>query len=114
MLDLSLLAAQQLTEKGISAEVIDLRSLRPIDWESCVNSVQKTHRLLIVEEDSKFAGSGAEIAAGLTERCFYSLDAPPQRVAAREIPTPYNASLETDSIPRVIDIISAAEQLCSN
>jgi pyruvate dehydrogenase E1 component beta subunit len=114
MLDLSLRAAKQLAEKGISAEVIDLRSLRPIDWDTCANSVNKTHRLLVVEEDSKFSGAGAEITAGLIERCFYSLDAPPQRVAALDIPTPFNANLEASSIPRIADIVSAAELLCAN
>ena len=112
MLDLSLRAAQQLDEQGISAEVIDLRSLRPIDWETCAASLQKTHRLLVVEEDSRFAGAGAEIAAGLTERCFFSLDAAPQRVAALEMPTPFNAALEAASIPRVADIVTAATKLC--
>ena len=112
MLDLSLRAAGKLAEKGIEAEVIDLRSLRPVDWERCAASLKKTHRLLIVEEDSRFAGAGAEIAAGLGERCFYELDAPPQRVAAREIPIPYNAALEAAAIPRVADIVAAAGKLC--
>jgi pyruvate dehydrogenase E1 component beta subunit len=113
MLDLSLRAAEQLAEKGIGAEVIDLRSLRPIDWETCATSLEKTHRLLMVEEDSRFAGTGAEIVAGLTERCFYLLDAPPQRVAGLEIPVPFNATLEAGSIPRVADIVVAAEKLCA-
>lgn len=111
MLDLSLRAAQQLAKKGIEAEVIDLRSLRPIDWDTCTASLNKTHRLLVVEEDSCFAGAGAEIAAGLSERCFFSLDAPPRRVAAQEIPIPFNATLEAASIPRVADIVTAAEAL---
>ena len=114
MLDLSLRAAEQLAEKGITAEVIDLRSLRPIDWDSCVASLEKNHRLLVVEEDSRFAGAGAEITAGLIERCFYTLDAPPQRVAALELPTPFNATLEAASIPRVEDIVAAADKLCAN
>jgi len=114
MLDLSLRTAEQLAEKGIGAEVINLRSLRPIDWDTCVASLDKTHRLLVVEEDSGFAGAGAEIAAGLTERCFFILDAPPQRVAAAETPTPFNAALEAASIPRTADIFAAAEKLCAN
>jgi pyruvate dehydrogenase E1 component beta subunit len=114
MLDLSLRAAQQLAVKGISAEVIDLRSLRPIDWDTCTASLEKTHRLLVVEEDSRFAGVGAEIAAGLSERCFFSLDAPSQRVAALEMPTPFNAALEAASIPRITDIVAAAEKLCAH
>ena len=114
MLDLSLRAAEQLAEKGIAAEVIDLRSLRPIDWDTCAASLEKTHRLLVVEEDSRFAGAGAEIAAGLSERCFYNLDAAPQRVAALEIPTPFNAALEAASIPRTTDIVAAAQKLCAH
>ncbi len=112
MVEISLRAAEKLAGKGIDVEVIDLRSLRPIDWERCVASLKKTHRLLIVEEDSHFAGAGAEVAAGLAERCLYELDAPPQRVAARETPIPYNATLEAESIPRVGDVIRAAERLC--
>lgn len=114
MLDLSLRSAEQLAEKGIGAEVIDLRSLRPLDWETCTASLEKTRRLLVVEEDSRFAGAGAEIVAGLTERCFYYLDAPPQRVAGLEMPTPFNAALEAASIPRVADIVDAAEKLCAD
>ncbi len=113
MRDLALQAATQLAQTGIDAEVIDLRSLRPIDWDSCVASVEKTHRLLIVEEDSKFAGAGAEIIAGLTECCFLIMDAPPQRVAAKELPIAYNANVEAASIPRVTDIINAAQQMCA-
>jgi len=109
MRDLSLQAAKRL----IDAEVINLRSLRPIDWDTWAASLEKTHRLLVVEEDSRFSGAGAEISAGLTERCFYSLDVAPQRVAALEIPTPFNATLEAASIPCSADIV-AAEQLCAN
>jgi len=114
MLDLSLQAASQLSDRGIEAEVIDLRSLRPIDWDTCHGSVEKTHRLLVVEEDSCLAGAGAELVAGLTERAFYALDAPPQRVAGLEIPIPYNGTLEAASIPRPSDIVRAAERLCAD
>lgn len=114
MRDLSLQAATQLVASGIETEVIDLRSLRPIDWDTCVASLEKTHRLLIVEEDSGFAGAGAEITAGLTERCFLTLDAAPRRVAGRELPIAYNAALEAASIPQVADIMDAAQTLCSN
>lgn len=114
MLEVSLRAAQQLADKGIAAEVIDLRSLRPIDWSTCASSLEKTHRLLVVEEDSGFAGAGAEIVAGLTERCFFYLDAPPQRIAALEMPTPFNASLEAASIPRIADVVAAAEKACAS
>jgi len=104
-------AAQQLSKQGITAEVIDLRSLRPIDWHRCIDSVRKTHHLLIVEEDCGFAGAGAEIAATLGERCFYELDAPVQRHAGLDLPTPYNAALEAASIPTPSSIALAARHL---
>ena len=113
MCDLALQAATQLAETGIEAEVIDLRSLRPIDWDSCVVSLEKTHRLLIVEEDSGFSGAGAEIAAGLAERCFLIMDAPPRRVAGRELPIHYPAALPAATIHRVTDVVSAAQTLRS-
>ena len=104
-------AAAELAKEGIEAEVIDLRSLNPIDWNTCAESVNKTHRLLVVEEDCRHAGAGAEIAATLAERCFFSLDAPVQRVAGLDMPTPYNGALEAASIPRVTDIVAAARTL---
>ena len=104
-------AAAELAKEGIEAEVIDLRSLNPIDWNTCAESVNKTHRLLVVEEDCRHAGAGAEIAASLAERCFFSLDAPVQRVAGLDMPTPYNGALEAASIPRVTDIVAAARTL---
>ncbi len=105
-------AASELAKEGIEAAVIDLRSLKPVDWDTCAASVEKTHRLLVVEEDCRFAGAGAEISAALTERCFYSLDAPVQRLAGLDIPTPYNGALEAASIPQIADIVAAARQLC--
>jgi pyruvate dehydrogenase E1 component beta subunit len=109
---LALEAANELAKEGIEAEVIDLRSVKPIDWDTCAASLEKTHRLLVVEEDCRFAGAGAEISATLTERCFYSLDAPVQRLAGLDIPTPYNGALESASIPQTADIVAAARQLC--
>lgn len=105
-------AANELAKEGIDAEVIDLRGLKPIDWDTCATSINKTHRLLVVEEDCRFAGAGAEVLASLTERCFFSFDAPPQRLAGLDIPTPYNGALEAASIPRVADIVDAARTLC--
>ncbi|HYB65532.1 MAG TPA: alpha-ketoacid dehydrogenase subunit beta [Steroidobacteraceae bacterium] len=104
-------AAAELASVGIEAEVIDLRSLNPIDWKTLSDSVNKTHRALVIEEDCRHAGAGAEIAASLAERCFFSLDAPVQRVAGLDIPTPYNGALEAASIPRVADIVAAARAL---
>jgi pyruvate dehydrogenase E1 component beta subunit len=105
-------AANALAKEGIEAEVIDLRSLSPIDWETCVASIDKTHRLMVVEEDCRFGGVGGEIAATLGERCFYTLDAPVQRVAGLDMPTPFNGALEAATIPRVQDIVEAGRALC--
>lgn len=104
-------AAGRLAKEGISAEVIDLRSLRPIDWETCRQSVEKTHHLLIVEEDCGFAGAGAELAAQLGERCFHLLDAPVRRHAGLDLPTPYNGTLEAASIPTPSSIAGAVRRL---
>ncbi|BCX81746.1 pyruvate dehydrogenase E1 component beta subunit [Methylomarinovum caldicuralii] len=104
-------AAERLAAQGIEAEVIDLRSLSPIDWQTCADSVARTHRVLIVEEDCRFAGAGAEIAAGLTERCFTRLEAAPMRLAGLDMPTPYNGTLEAQTIPQVDDIVAAAHRL---
>ncbi len=111
MVNLALKASERLSAEGIDTEVIDLRSLSPIDWDSCVRSIQKTHHLLIVEEDCGFAGAGAEIAANLAERCFYDLDAPAKRHTGLNMPTPYNGTLETTSIPTTTSIVDAAKQV---
>jgi pyruvate dehydrogenase E1 component subunit beta len=107
-------AATELAKENIEAEVIDLRSLKPIDWDTCAKSAEKTRRVLVVEEDCRFAGAGAEISAALTERCFYSLDAPIQRLAGLDMPTPFNGALEAASIPQVPDIVAASRQLCQS
>jgi len=107
---LCLQAAEQLAKRGIEAEVIDLRSLSPIDWDTCAQSLERTNRLLVVEEDCKFSGAGAEITAQLTERCFFELDEPPIRVAALDMPTPFNEHLEAASIPQINDIVAAARR----
>jgi pyruvate dehydrogenase E1 component beta subunit len=108
---LALEAANELAKEGIDAEVIDLRSLRPIDWDTCAKSAAKTRRVLVVEEDCRFAGAGAEIAATLTERCFDTLEMPVQRLAGLDIPTPFNGALEAATIPQVADIVAAARQI---
>ena len=114
MANLAIAAADTLArQKNIEAEVIDLRSLSPIDWDTCADSLHRTHRLLVVEEDCRFAGAGAEIIATLTERCFFDLDAAPTRLAGLDIPTPFNAGLEAASIPGIDDIVSSAETAVS-
>ena len=111
MLPLALQAAETLAAEDIELTVIDLRSLSPIDWDTCIAAVEQNHRCLIVEEDCRFAGAGAEFAATLQEHCFYLLDAPIQRVAGMDIPTPFNGTLEAASIPRADDIVQAARQM---
>ena len=114
MANLAIAAADTLArQKNIEAEVIDLRSLSPIDWDTCADSLHRTHRLLVVEEDCRFAGAGAEIIATLTERCFFDLDAAPTRLAGLDMPTPFNAGLEAASIPGIDDIVSSAETAVS-
>jgi pyruvate dehydrogenase E1 component beta subunit len=107
MVQVCLAAAEALAKDGVDAEVIDLRSLRPIDLPLLRRSLAKTHRALIVEEDCRFAGAGAEIAATLTEAGFFDLDAPVGRVAGADVPTPYNGALEATSIPDAAQVVSA-------
>ncbi|MGD8547951.1 MAG: alpha-ketoacid dehydrogenase subunit beta [Thiohalophilus sp.] len=104
-------AADALAKDGIEAEVIDLRSLRPIDLPLLRESVSRTHRAIIIEEDCKFAGAGAEIASALTEVCFSDLEAPVRRVAAADVPTPYNKELEASSIPDVTAVQHAVREM---
>ncbi|RLA03346.1 MAG: alpha-ketoacid dehydrogenase subunit beta [Gammaproteobacteria bacterium] len=113
MANLAMQAAEVLAKENIQAEVIDLRSLSPIDWDTCARSLSKTHRLLVAEEDCRFAGVGAEMIATLTERCFYDLDAVPMRVAGLDMPTPFNAELEAASIPQIEDIVRAGRSLAT-
>ena len=107
----SLDAAQQLAADGIEAEVIDLRSLVPLDKEAVLASVRKTHRLLVVHEAIKRSGFGGEIAALVAEEAFDDLDAPPRRLAGVETPIPYAQHLEKTVVPQVDDIVKAAKEL---
>lgn len=111
MVPVALQAAETLAAEGIEAEVIDLRSLRPLDLPALVASVEKTHHALVVEEDCRFAGAGAEIAASLHEAAFAALDAPVERVAGLDVPTPYNGLLERASIPDAGAVVGTALRL---
>ncbi len=102
-------AAEALAGEGISAEVIDLRTLRPLDIDTVVESVKKTNRLVSVEEGWAFAGIGAEIAAQIMEHAFDWLDAPPVRVSGKDVPMPYAANLERMALPQPDDVIAAAK-----
>ncbi len=105
-------AAERLAADGIDAEVIDLRSLRPIDFDTIAQSVRKTHRLLIVYEGVKTMGIGAEISAQVAESdVFDFLDAPIARLGGADVPIPYNPVLEKAAVPQELDIVSAAREL---
>ena len=108
----SLEAAKLLAEEGIDAEVIDLRTIRPMDTQTIVQSVQKTNRLVSVEEGWPFAGIGAELAAVMMEQAFDWLDAPVARVCAADVPLPYAANLEALALPQPDDVAAAAKQVC--
>jgi pyruvate dehydrogenase E1 component beta subunit len=111
MVKLAMQAADELAKDGISAEVIDLRSLRPFDVATVAASVKKTNRLVAVEEGWPFAGIGAELAAVMMEECFDWLDAPVKRVAGKDVPLPYAANLEHLAVPQVEDIVAAAREV---
>jgi len=107
MVHVSLGAAEKLAAEGISVEVLDPRTLSPLDEEAILQSVRKTHRLVIVHEEVKFAGSGAEIAALAAEKAFDYLDAPIIRVAAPFTPVPFSPALEKEFIPSEEKVIQA-------
>ncbi|WP_300392002.1 pyruvate dehydrogenase complex E1 component subunit beta [Henriciella sp.] len=112
MVGFALQAAEKLAEEGIEAEVIDLRSLRPLDTDTVVESVKKTNRIVTCEEGWRFMGVGAEICATVVNEAFDYLDAPPARVHQKDVPLPYAANLEALSLPGTADIIKAAKEVC--
>ncbi len=105
-------AAEALSAEGIEAEIIDLRTLRPLDTETIVESVRKTNRLVSVEEGWPFAGIGAEMAALMMEQAFDWLDAPVHRVTGEDVPMPYAANLEKLALPQVETIVEAVKGVC--
>jgi pyruvate dehydrogenase E1 component beta subunit len=100
-------AAEELAKQGISVEVIDLRTIKPLDIATIASSVRKTHRCVLVEEGHIFAGISAEIGFQIQQHCFDDLDAPLARVCSRETPLPYAKNLEKETLPNVERIISA-------
>jgi pyruvate dehydrogenase E1 component beta subunit len=104
-------AAEMLTDGGISAEVVDLRSLRPLDVEAITSSVTKTHRLVVVDEGWKTGGLSAEVVAIVTEHALWELDAPVRRVCGAEVPVPYARHMEQASLPQVDGIVAAAREV---
>ena len=104
-------AADQLAERGIEAEVIDLRTLRPLDIETVVESVKKTNRAVVIDEAWRTGGFGAEIAASIQEEAFTYLDGPVGRVCGADVPAPYSGTLEASAIPSPEKVISALNEL---
>lgn len=109
----ALRAAEELAAEGIEAEVLDPRTLDPFDWEALFASVAKTRRCVVAEEGWRTVGVGAEIAARLQERLFHELDAPVQRVAAADVPTPYARGLEQQALPHADDIVRAVLKIAT-
>jgi pyruvate dehydrogenase E1 component subunit beta len=107
----TLAAAEQLASEDISAEVIDLRTIRPLDLETLLQSVARTHRAVIVEEDWPYCGVGAGIADRITQRIFDELDAPIRRVAAKDAPIPYNKELEASMLPSVPRVVATVHEV---
>lgn len=105
-------AAEQLASEGIDAEVIDLRTIRPIDRDAIVASVQKTNRIVTIEEGWPFAGIGSEIASIVMEEAFDYLDAPVTRVTGEDVPMPYAANLVDLTIPQVANIVKSVKEVC--
>jgi 2-oxoisovalerate dehydrogenase E1 component len=113
MVQKSLEASKKMEEKGVSVEVIDLRTLNPLDRETIFTSVKKTGKVLIVHEDTLTAGFGAEIAALIAKDCFEHLDGPVMRVAALDTPVPYSPPLEDAMLPNERKIVVALEELAA-
>jgi pyruvate dehydrogenase E1 component beta subunit len=112
MVERALEAAAALAEAGIEAEVLDLRTIRPLDVATIVESVKKTNRLVSVEEGWPQYGLGSEMAATMMEHAFDYLDAPVHRVTGKDVPMPYAANLERLAVPQVEDLVAAAKAVC--
>ena len=109
---LALTAAETLEAEEISAEVLDLRSIKPLDLEAILNSVSKTHRVVVVEQDRPYCGIGAEICFRIQNEIFDELDAPVARVSQEDVPMPYNERLEKAVLPSVEKLIAAVQKIC--
>jgi pyruvate dehydrogenase E1 component beta subunit len=104
-------AADELAKVGVEVEVVDLRSLRPLDMDPVIESFKKTNRAVVVEEGWKSFGVGAEVSARIYEQAFDYVDAPVRRVAQKEVPLPYNRTLEQSALPQVEDVIAAVKEV---
>jgi len=108
----ALKAAEILEKEGINAEVVNLRTLKPLDIETIANSIKKTSRLVTVEEGFPQCGVGAEIIAIANEYAFDYLDAPPERITGADVPMPYSKSIEELAIPSTPNIVNAVRRVC--
>ncbi len=106
-------AAEELASKGVSAEVVDLRTIQPLDTQTVLESVAKTSRALVLYESHRFLGVGAEVAAVIAEEAFEHLDAPVARLAPPNVPVPFSPTLEDAYLPQVSDIVSAVDELAA-
>jgi 2-oxoisovalerate dehydrogenase E1 component beta subunit len=113
MVHLALEAAQRLADEGLDLEVVDLRSLMPLDKDAIYASVRKTSKVILLHEDNKTGGIGAEIAALLAEECFDCLDGPILRIAPPDTPVPFSTPLEEFFLPKVDDVVAAARKLAA-
>ena len=104
-------AAQELTEEDVSVEIVDLRSVMPWDKAAVLESVRKTSKVLVLHEDTRTGGFGAEIAATIAEEAFEDLDAPVKRIAAPDTPVPFSPALEKAFIPQVADVVAGLRDL---
>ncbi len=107
----ALQAAEQLAAEGISAEVIDPRTLCPFDYDTLIESVKKTGRMVIVHEDHKVAGWSAQVASEVTSRAFKYLDAPVERLGAKQCPLAFNLGLENAIVPQIDEIVAACKKV---
>ncbi len=110
-LEISMKAADELAKGGVEVEIVDLRSLRPLDMDPVIESFKKTNRAVVVEEGWKSFGVGAEVSARIYEQAFDYVDAPVRRVAQKEVPLPYNRTLEQSALPQVEDVIAAVKEV---
>lgn len=111
MVGYCLSAAEELEKDGISAEVVNLRSIKPLDRETIAKSVRKTHRIVSVEEGWPQHGVGSEITTVAVEECFDDLDAPPERITGAEVPMPYATNLEAAALPKVSDVVDVVRRM---
>jgi 2-oxoisovalerate dehydrogenase E1 component len=113
MVEKAIRASKEMEKRGVGIEVVDLRTIVPLDMETVINSVKKTGKVIVFHEDSKFMGFGAEVAAEISEKCFEYLDAPVKRVAGLDVHVPFHPVLEKTALPQDSWILEACEELAA-